>query len=248
MKKRSSLLKILIFSGKTLAFLAGFLIIVIIIAFALYLKTSSLINDLEINFPEDSGNNIDPTRSQAKMMIFESDVFMKSPYKKFVNIMNLEGNEKILDFGSGSGALSKQILKFLPEGNGQITCLDLSEVWLRIAQERLKTNYNVEFIHGDITKLDMQDSVFDIIAIHFVLHDIPKDIRSEVIESLTRILRPGGKLIIREPTAESHGMPAAEIISYMNKNKLREISAKSCKILFFVPVYEAIFEKEQTIN
>ena len=50
---------------------------------------------------------------------------------------------------------------------------------------------------------------------HFVLHDIKKEERKEVVEKFYSILKNGGRLFIREPIKENHGIKEEEIMELM---------------------------------
>jgi hypothetical protein len=82
-----------------------------------------------------------------------------------------------------------------------------------------------------------------VILIHFVLHDIEKEIRSAVIQKLASLLRNGGRLIIREPASNQHGMPGTEVQELMKSNGLDAERFMSKKMMLFIPVVEGIFYK-----
>ena len=51
---------------------------------------------------------------------------------------------------------------------------------------------------------------FDVVLVHWMLHDVPPWDRPSIVAELARLLRPGGRLFSREPTGAKHGMPAAQ--------------------------------------
>ena len=55
-------------------------------------------------------------------------------YKNYIRTLNLKGNERVLDFGSGSGAGSKHLAKILQKSGGHITCIDISKYWTEKAK------------------------------------------------------------------------------------------------------------------
>jgi ubiquinone/menaquinone biosynthesis C-methylase UbiE len=162
-------------------------------------------------------------------------------YKKYIYSLGLEGDENVLDFGSGSGAGSRHFARILSENGGQLTCLDTSKPWMKTAMRRLNKYSNVRFITDDIRNADIPNRSFDIISIHIMLHDIDKGERPEIVRALAASLRSGGKLFIREPVNPSHGMPADEIRLLMTGNGLRETSFEISKIIFAGPVYTGRF-------
>lgn len=163
-------------------------------------------------------------------------------YMRYVSKLGLTGNERVMDFGCGGGVLAKQFAKILNH-DGSVTCLDTSAFWLAKAKQRLKRFQQVDFACRDITKLNIPDSSYDVVSIHFVLHDITPDRRAEIITALARILKAKGRLFIREPTKASHGMPAAEIRALMRTAGLKEKNGIERRCLFLGPVYKGVFEK-----
>jgi ubiquinone/menaquinone biosynthesis C-methylase UbiE len=164
-------------------------------------------------------------------------------YKKHVNGLGLMGGEKVLDFGCGGGACARQILKQL-SADGTLTCLDNSEFWLSKAKRRLSKHANIEFKLGDISRMDIPPSSYDVISIHFVLHDVDSSSRQETANVLARLLKDTGSLFIREPMGKHHGMPAKEIRSLMASAGLREAGHEISKSRLGVSTYSGIFRKK----
>ena len=142
-------------------------------------------------------------------------------YSKYYKSFELDGSESILDFGCGGGVGSKVLAKQLGE-TGSLTCVDLSDYWARKAEKRLMSYPKVKIRQGDIRKMDIAESSFDVITIHNVLHDILPEIRQEITSRLSDLLTPVGRLFIKEPTKLSHGIPVEEIRFLFNKTGLIE--------------------------
>ncbi len=130
-------------------------------------------------------------------------------YNKYIESIPLTGSENILNFGSGGGIASKILIKRIPDGH--LTCLEPSTCWIKRLRKRLSTFKNVTFIYDYIENTEIPDKIFDIILIHHVLHDIHPGKHSKVVKQLSRILKPDGRIYIREPIKKSHGMPYEEI-------------------------------------
>ena len=149
--------------------------------------------------------------------------YRHSVYKKYVNSLGLKGNEKVLDFGSGSGAAAENIAEHLLKGTGKLTCVDMSRVWMKIIKKRMRKYHNVEFKLGDITEIDIEDGSYDVVVVHLVLHDIEENMRQKIVDTLSRALKKTGELYIKEPMWKRHGMPAEEIRQLMIQSGLKEI-------------------------
>jgi ubiquinone/menaquinone biosynthesis C-methylase UbiE len=140
----------------------------------------------------------------------------------YVKTMGLSGSERVLEFGSGGGCLSRALASTLsPEGT--LTCVEILPYWVEKAKRRLKTFTNIEYLQGDITRMPVPENHFDTIIIHFVLYDIAPTDRIDIVSALAKCLRPEGTLIIHEPANSWHGMPLSEIRTLMRDAGLREI-------------------------
>lgn len=103
----------------------------------------------------------------------------------------------IVDIGCGpSISISRTLKKFetLPTYIG----IDISERLINIARKNLPSGY---FIIADGSELPLKTSVADYIVSLGSLHHIP-DLEN-TITSLLRILKPGGYLLLREPSEEA---------------------------------------------
>ncbi|MFC2126038.1 class I SAM-dependent methyltransferase [Bacteroidota bacterium] len=208
-------------------------------------RTTSFVNDIDIEEPangDDRGYTM-PSRREVKLNVFFTGIFMKPAYKSIVKAMELKGDETVMDFGSGTGPASELIAESLKNGEGQLTCLDISETWMKVIKKRFQEYDNIEYLLGDIIEMELSENTYDVILIHFVLHDIDKAIRPAIIEKLAYILKSGGRLVIREPSGSDHGMSGEEIKELMSSNGLIEKSFKSSKTYLIMPVNQGIFQK-----
>jgi ubiquinone/menaquinone biosynthesis C-methylase UbiE len=152
-------------------------------------------------------------------------------YKSYIDSFNLKGDEHVLDFGCGGGVECRYIVEQL-QGNGQLTCVDVSKFFLERARKRLNKNPNVTLMRGDIRELDIPEHSFDaIFAIH-VIHDIAPDERQDIVNALSRKIKPGGIFYIWEPIKVSHGMPTAEIRELLSKAGFQETASRTTKSAF----------------
>jgi len=131
-------------------------------------------------------------------------------YNPYVKSYGLKGNERVLDFGCGGGTGSRCLAGYLNRG-GRLTCVDISRYWVEKTKKRLARYANVECRVGDIRELDIAGASFDVISIIHVLHDIAPADRQATVQALSRVLKVGGRVFVREPTRKSHGMAVGEI-------------------------------------
>jgi ubiquinone/menaquinone biosynthesis C-methylase UbiE len=83
-------------------------------------------------------------------------------------------------------------------------------------KKRLKEYPNVDFKLGDIASLDIPDDAYDVVVVHFVLHHVDGDARQKNVSILSRKLKKGGRLFIRDPIREGLGTPVYEVKQLMS--------------------------------
>ena len=163
-------------------------------------------------------------------------------HPKYVRSLNLSGDERVLEFGSGGGCMSRALAHALHNG-GSLVCVDIYQYWINKAQSRLKQYANIEFREGDVTRMMLPESKYDVVIIHFVLHDVLPDARSDVLDALAKTLHPEGVFHIREPAKPGHGMPVSEIRALMRAAGLREIRAGCTRSFRWKWICDGIFRK-----
>ena len=164
-------------------------------------------------------------------------------YKSYINGLGVRPHDTVLDFGSGSGAGSRHIADILSKGTGKLTCVDMSKAWTEVARKRMRKYPNVQFKVGDIRTLDVEDAAYDVVLVHFILHDLEQDQRQSIVNALSRKLKAGGTLYIREPIKETHGMPPDEIRQLMVHGALNETEFKVIMRRIPGPIYAGVFVK-----
>lgn len=97
-----------------------------------------------------------------------------------------------LEVGAGTGRLTRFMKLAFPKAH--ITVLDLSEPYLKKAQENLSEFSRIDFIQGKAEELPFLDNRFDVVYSCFLFHELPLPIRAKVIEESFRTLKEGGCL------------------------------------------------------
>ncbi len=108
--------------------------------------------------------------------------------KKFVEIINPKKDEVIIDIGSGTGDIAKNILK--TKFNGELHLFDLNSQMLNIGKSTFRKNKNIYFHKGNAEDLKFENNTFDKYTIAFCLRNITNIEKS--IEEALRVLKPGG--------------------------------------------------------
>ena len=102
--------------------------------------------------------------------------------------LKLGGGEAALDAGCGSGRVTAELLKRLPDG--RMLAVDGSEAMIAKAKERLGDG--VTYLVADLAELDLEEPV-DLIFSTATFHWIPDHDR--LFRHLHAALRPGGRLV-----------------------------------------------------
>ncbi|MBV8479066.1 MAG: methyltransferase domain-containing protein [Actinobacteria bacterium] len=105
------------------------------------------------------------------------------------------GDERAVDVGTGAGALALALAPHVREAVG----VDRVSELLALARERAKGIANVEFVEGDAERLPFDDDSFDLAGTLRTLHHVPHPER--VLAELTRVTRPGGRLLVIDQIA-----------------------------------------------
>lgn len=158
-------------------------------------------------------------------------------YSRFAHSLNLNGDERVLDFGSGSGVCARHIAARLQNGGG-LDCVDISRGWMQVIRRTLRRYENIAYHLGRVARLDLPRASYDLIVVHFVLHDIPAAERAAIVKTLAGLLKPDGRLVLREP--QGHGLSLEAIRELTRAAGLRAISLKPRKFVIG-GVYDASF-------
>ncbi len=109
-------------------------------------------------------------------------------------------SDTIADLGCGRGVLANILLKLSP--NRSIYGVDLSEGRIERAIASAQGNSRLEFIVADVTdpQLYRTERRFDIVLVSEVLYLLSHGKQEQVLDSVASILKPDGKLIIKDYT------------------------------------------------
>ena len=116
--------------------------------------------------------------------------------KAILDQLFLEGTELVLDAGCGSGRVTEELLRRLP--NGKVVAVDASVSMLAQARVRLEScEPAVRFIQCDLLQLDPEvlggdhpvDAIFSTATFHWI------DDHDRLFTNLASVLTPGGQLV-----------------------------------------------------
>lgn len=185
----------------------------------------------------------EPGRVEVALQRALNNHLLSPFYRRFVDGMHLRGDERVLDYGSGGGAAARHLAKRLAAGGGRLTCIDVSERWQQALRKVLRAYPDVEYLQGDVRGMGLPGGLFDVVLVHWMLHDVPPGDRPSIVAELTRLLRPGGRLFVREPTGARHGMQAVEARRLFQAAGLTETVGGMGKARVLGEYYQAVWTK-----
>ena len=124
----------------------------------------------------------------------------RSVYKKFAEKLGLQGQETVLDFGSGLGTVASYVAPMVSQG--RLVCADISKQRLDQCKKRLKHFRHVEYKNLLTDPSPFQAKAFDVIYCHFVLHELAEGQLQATLQQMNHWLKDQGKLFFREPIGD----------------------------------------------
>jgi len=108
-----------------------------------------------------------------------------------INRLELDGHERVLDAGCGTGRVTTLLLERLP--GGRVIALDGSSAMIAEASARFADEPRVELVVADLTQPLPIDGPVDAILSTATFHWITD--HASLFRNLASVLRPGGQLV-----------------------------------------------------
>ena len=116
--------------------------------------------------------------------------------ESIIDWVDPQPGERILDICSGTGTLAMMLARKLA-GEGEIVGVEISPSQLRVAHKKEKIP-GLSFIQSDAQHTPFSDRHFDKSVICGALHEMPQEVRQNVLAEAYRVTRPGGRIVITE--------------------------------------------------
>ncbi|MBB4933832.1 SAM-dependent methyltransferase [Lipingzhangella halophila] len=108
---------------------------------------------------------------------------------------------RALDFGCGAGRLSNALATHFDS----VTGVDISAPMLAEARRLDRSGGRIEYwLNTEPNLADLNDAAFDLVYCDLVLQHLPPSLAADYTRELTRVVRPGGALVIGVPAREAH--------------------------------------------
>lgn len=115
-------------------------------------------------------------------------IVMGSPAHVF-ELLQLQGNEKILDVGGGTGALARLIVE---RTRADVTVLDASRRML----DQIPRHPRLHPVHGPANSLPFHADSFDLVVSTAALHFLTP--HQSTLSAMRRVLKPGGRIYLQD--------------------------------------------------
>ncbi len=120
-------------------------------------------------------------------------------WKRFaIDCAGVRPGQKILDVAGGTGDLTAKFSRLTGE-QGEVVLADINDSMLKVGREKLRNKgivNNIHYVQANAESLPFPDNHFDLITIGFGLRNVTH--KDKAIESMFRVLKPGGRLLILE--------------------------------------------------
>lgn len=124
---------------------------------------------------------------------------------RVVRILDIPDSSKVLDLGTGHGAVLLAVAKKLKQP-GEVIGIDIWQSADQSNNSQAATQQNIMQVQADevakvqtadMTKLPFSNNEFDYVFASFAIHNVkPKNQRELAISEALRVLKPGGRLVI----------------------------------------------------
>ncbi|MFN8845616.1 MAG: class I SAM-dependent methyltransferase [Bdellovibrionales bacterium] len=112
-----------------------------------------------------------------------------APLKQATGWTDGEGLE-FLELGCGTGRLTKFMKLAFPKA--KILATDMSASYLKKSREQLSEFEKIDFLQTPAENLSIGDKKFDLVYSCFLFHEVPLEIRKEIMGASRRVLKPDG--------------------------------------------------------
>lgn len=129
-------------------------------------------------------------------------------HERLVGLAGLAPGEAVLDVGCGTGSLALAAKARVGAG-GTVHGIDASREMIEQASRKARRRrMPVDFRIASVETLPFPDGSFDVVFSTLMLHHLPRPLRRACAIEITRVLRPGGRVLMadfRVPTRRRGG-------------------------------------------
>jgi ubiquinone/menaquinone biosynthesis C-methylase UbiE len=144
---------------------------------------------------------------------------------KALSLIGIQPGMTVADIGAGSGYMTMRIAPLVGP-TGKVYAEDIQPALLQLVQRRALTAHlsNVEVVLGSDTDTGLSDSSVDIALLVDVYHEFQHP--REMLRSIRRSLKPGGRLVLIEYRKEDATLPIAPTHRLSVAEAMAEVQAE----------------------
>jgi ubiquinone/menaquinone biosynthesis C-methylase UbiE len=127
-----------------------------------------------------------------------ADAFYGATYQQIIGWLEVMPGSRVLEAGSGAGGVT-ELLAEAVGADGTVVALDVTPELLQTVQERMVRSPfkdRVSYHEGNIQHLPFEDRQFDLVWSSRTIHHLSEQLAG--VKELCRVLKPGGRLALRE--------------------------------------------------
>ena len=125
--------------------------------------------------------------------------YLRRAQRELISLLEVKEDMSFLDVGCGTGWALGQIA-VLAEGNGRFYGVDLSPEMIAKARENFEGLDSFHFVIASAEDMPLESDFFDVIICTNSFHHYFNP--AKALREMRRLLRPGGKVYILDPTAD----------------------------------------------
>lgn len=126
-------------------------------------------------------------------------------WKRFtIEMSGVRKGQAVLDLAGGTGDLAAKFADKVGH-QGKVVLADINESMLHVGRDKLTDKgygHRIQFAQVNAESLPFEDNSFDIITIGFGLRNVTH--KDKALQSMYRVLKPGGRLLILEFSKPEH--------------------------------------------
>lgn len=120
-------------------------------------------------------------------------------WKRFtIELSGVRKGHHVLDLAGGTGDLTMKFSDIVGS-EGTVVLADINDSMLKVGRDRLIDkgySSNIEVVQANAEELPFPDNFFNCVTIAFGLRNVTD--KDKALRSITRVLKPGGKLLVLE--------------------------------------------------